>query len=69
MLNNDYMGMVTATLMYAMRERVLMDEPDKLGSPCDKWLDCRLLFISWPSMDFMYHEGLPINNEHDHIIH
>ena len=33
MLEDDYMSMVTSTLMYAMCERVLMDELNKLKSP------------------------------------
>ena len=39
MLEDDYMGMVTTTFMYSMRERVVMGELDKhIGVPANNGL-------------------------------
>ena len=35
-----------------------MNELEKLRSPCKQWHDPQLLFISWPSVNFMYLDGL-----------
>ena len=65
MLEDTYMGMVIATFMYAMQERALMDEFEKLRRPCEQWLDCQLLSTSWLHVDFMMPNGLPVNEQHD----
>ena len=43
MLEDDYMGMVTVTLMHAMRKSALMDYIDKLRSFYEQWHVCQLL--------------------------
>jgi len=61
MLEDGYMGMVTATIMYATRERALMDELTHYRDNGEQWPDRRLLFTSWPPLDFMYPESLPVD--------
>lgn len=62
LLEDDYTGMVTATIMYAMRERALVDELTQFRDHGEQWPDRRLLFTSWPSLDFMYPENLPTDD-------
>ena len=68
MLEDDYMGMVTSTLLYTMHERELMDELEKLRSPCKQWPHRQLLFTSWPPMDFMYPDRCLVNEQHNSSI-
>src|SRR5665213_3516984 len=63
MLEDGYMGMVTATIMYATRERALMDELTHYRDNGEQWPDRRLLFTSWPPLDFMYPESLPVDED------
>ena len=65
MSEDGYMGMVTSTIMYAMRKRALMGELEKLRSPCKQWLDCRISFTSLLLVDFMYLNGLLVNEQHE----
>ena len=59
MLEDDYMGMVTTTLMYATRERALVDELTRLKDQGEQWPARRLMFTSWLPLDFMYPDNLP----------
>ena len=64
LLEDDYMGMVTATIMYATRERALMDELTHYRDHGEQWPERRLLFTLWPPLDFMYPENLPVDDDH-----
>ena len=59
MLEEDYTSMVTATLMYATREKALVDELTRLKDQGEQWPARRLMFTSWPPLDFMYPDNLP----------
>lgn len=65
MSEDDYMGMVTSIIMYTMRKRALMGEPENLRSPCELWLDCRLSFTSLLHVDFMYLDGFPVDEQRE----
>lgn len=65
LLEDDYIDMVTTTLMYAMHKRELMGKLKKLRSPWKQWYDHELLFTSWLPVDFMYPYGLSIDEQYD----
>jgi hypothetical protein len=65
MLEDDYMGMVTTTLMYTMGMKAQMEELGKLSNPYEQWHDYRFLFTTWPSVDFMFHYEFLVNEQHE----
>jgi hypothetical protein len=59
------MGMVTTTLMYTMGMKAQMEELGKLSNPYEQWHDYRFLFTTWPSVDFMFHYGFLVDEQHE----
>lgn len=64
-MEDDYMGFVTSTLMYVMRERVLRDEIQKLKDPYKERHTHQLLFTLWPSLKSMWPNNLSPDAQYD----
>ena len=65
MLEDDDTSMVTTTLMFEICEKALMNELEKLKSPCKQWFDHQFLFTLWAPIDFVYPNGLLVDEQHD----